>query len=270
MADSSSSDRPSRDSRERMFYGRTLTHSERLVIQKIRSHLGENADEFVYLAGRRAISAPRQLKKRIEKVKSGFVFLRAFFPYVHRLLTDASLEHKGYLLDLKRGDAPLSSGIIVRTTKGVDVGQFSFDLFFNRDRKPSIVLGNFQGKNRGEVVKFKQAIGKSPLDYFVARVNRAFPTSSQRVALNPQHHSYRRGTATTLILARLVEDGVISLEELSSYNRLDAPLALTEKIDELLAEARERIKRETTGMHRAAYKHGGYKLTRSRFFRTKK
>lgn len=255
-------------------------------------------------------SAYRQLARQQKRFGGRsnvlFSFLRQFIPRLRTLFSDPLLARAGYqLVYTTGGDAPFSSGVElqeVSAKRGAFFASFNFDFYFNKNKQPSVVLGNFQGHHKKSIDDFRERMGASPLDYFLSRFTRAFQNPSQRVVLNPRFHNYRKPLNLYTVALSMVGAGKISeidaryfisrdfierierhpgdadvinryftaqfgiaipAQEIPAYEKRNKEVAL------LVKEEMERIPREATGMHKAAFKKAGFRLSKSRFFRTK-
>ena len=197
--------------------------------------------------------------------------LEAFTPHLAKLANSTLLQKKGYSIRLGQGEYPISFSISLEEGRS-QIGRFNFDLFFNRQLKPSAVLGSFQGGHKAKVQEFKRRTHKSALDFFASSFRNAFRGQRQLLALNPRRHPYRVKPNLYPLANSMAYRGKLTQEEAKAYREYDAGLRkrtskkLQAVIDKVKAE-RQRIVTETTGMHKAVYKKAGFKKSKSRLWR---
>ncbi len=118
-------------------------------------------------------------------------FLESFTPHLSKIIKNQALEKKGYETSLIPAiDMPFTTAIRIEKN-GVKVGYFNFEMFFNKQLKPSVMLGHFQGGLQKQVQEFRESTGQSPLDFLLNSFRSAFPNKNQLIALNPRKHGYR-------------------------------------------------------------------------------
>ena len=265
-----------------------LSESDLRIVENAVKKLGsENFKELVF---DKVLSAWSQAEKlhgtRIPENANLDVFvLRKFVPPLSRILSNPALKSNGYYLSFlgaAGADRPLSASLTLykkRFEKGAGlVAKFNFDLFLTRDLKPGVVLGNFQGNTLDGILEFKARFGASPLDFFLASFKKSFPKNQQVLALNVRRHAYRGELKDYIIAASMHGSGKLSDEEEWLFTGHLANLqsgrasAVNEKtrdvVRRVMAE-KERIRRDATGMHKAAFKKAGFKVGKSRLWRLK-
>ncbi|MFA4855618.1 MAG: hypothetical protein WC634_03475 [archaeon] len=248
------------------------------IVEKVAKELGpEIAAGLILEIGR--TSAYRQLShNRFSRVNAGLKSMRdqflyiatAFSPRLRGIAKNPALERAGCSMSLGISiDAPFSLAFELHSGKET-VGRFNFDLLFNRQGKPSAILGNLQGGSRKEVEEFKRKAGKSPLDFFVGCFKTAFPRR-QLLALNPRKHGYLEGINLFALSNSMRERGLLTEAEHRQYQGyLDKGRTEGSKKKQAIAKVeveRQRILTQTPGMHAAAYKKAGFRRTRSRIWR---
>ncbi len=193
-----------------------------------------------------------------KKVKS--TIMETFIDSFEQL--DRTFKKKGikaYLYPM--GDAPFTLNLKIFNINDIKMGHannvaiFNFDLYFNKNKEPSIIIGNMQGKNK-EKITYLSKKHKTPfLNLIIGCIQEAFPGKEQTIALDPKFHHGYKNPHKNIILGRLIKK-----EKLSIFNVFDN----TEKTKKIIEEERQQIITNGTGMHKAAYKATGYKKIGSR------
>lgn len=260
----------------------------------------KNAMEF--LRESQASSASRQLSKRrlLKPSADGheeLFLLESFAPLLGKILKDKALSRNGFGSIFQRAaDAPffICIEIFKKPNEGSMVGRLGFDIFFNRANKPCAMLGNFQGGGQELVKEFREKTGSSALDFMLAAFKRSFP--GQRLfALNVRRHRYRKKIDENVLASAMHNRGKLSDEQIDAFRNAlfgFSPLMpkhlKAKKIEEIRAlrrampedqrakaieamrvvrKERQHIRRDATGMHKAAFKKAGFKASRSRTWR---
>jgi len=187
-----------------------------------------------------------------KKVK--LIIMERFIDYFEKL--DKAFKQKklkAYLYLL--GDSPFNLNLRIFDINDKNVGvnsniaTLNFDLYFNKNNEPSIIIGNMQGRNKEKLDYFLK-IHKTPfLNTAINCIQEAFPGKEQTIALDPKFHQGYKNPYEGILVKRLIEK--------KKATELDN--RYTAKLKKLIEEEKQEIITHGTGMHKAAYKASGYK-----------
>jgi hypothetical protein len=231
-----------------------------------------------------SISGIRQFQKKRDRGQSErspvFHFIRSFQSPLGKILENRHLSEKGYKIELSHhSDSPFPLALEIYSRKEGGKRQwvcvFNFDLFFNREGKPGVVLGNLQEAGGGITDSFSRRMGKRTLDFLLQSFETAFPSPSQRLALRTNYHSYRRGVNRQNVLRSLIRRGKITIEDAREFREQQTShkpdSEATRRVRESVKKEVNRIKRDVTGIHLASFKRAGFGTkSKSRYYRIKK
>ncbi len=130
------------------------------------------------------------------------------------------------------------------------VATLNFDLYFNKNKEPSMIIGNMQGNDKERIDYFSKKQKIPFLNIAINCIKEAFPGKEQTIALDPKFHHGYKNPNDGVVFRRLIKKGKLTVSD--QFNR-------TEKIKKIIEEERQQIITNGTGMHKAAYKASGYK-----------
>ncbi len=232
----------------------------------------------------------RKLVPQSDAARKLFV-LRHFLPKLLRIISNKKLNRHYRLVayGLEATDKPFSNSLRVFGKKVGQVCSFNYDLFFDRQGKPCVVLGSIQHFGSKPSQEFKKRMGLYPLNFFIKTFSDVF-SPKNIVALNVKHHVYRKEKLARY--ADIVAAGMVSKKELReedfevwrAYHKFGVDpyfvriygvpgKELLDRIQATEDTVQKKIKEvETfdTGLHKSAYKKAGFKITRSRYWRQEK
>jgi hypothetical protein len=130
-----------------------------------------------------------------------------------------------------------------------EFARFNFDLYFNKNKEPSIILGNMQGKKKDIIDYFVKKYKSPLLNQIIQNFKKTFPNKDQTIALDPRFHKGYKNPHRVATWNILVKNNEIGKEE--DYYLKKVEKMIDKKIEDIISHG--------TGMHKSAYKVTGYK-----------
>jgi len=128
-----------------------------------------------------------------------------------------------------------------------EVATLNFNLYFNKNKEPSIIIGNMQGNRKDSMDYFSKKQNEPFLNIAIKCIQDAFPGKEQTIALDPKfHHGYKNPNPSAVMYGLIRKNIGYDFNTAEEKEKM-----LNEKINEITSHG--------TGMHKAAYKKTGYK-----------
>ena len=195
-------------------------------------------------------------------------FVETFYHPLGKLLKAMSFRRHKIVAQLSHSaDAPFDFSISLGEPGKVSLCRINFSLYVSTAGKPIVVLGNMQGFYRDGIERLKTIVRMPVLNFFIAQFKKAFPKREQLIALHPRHHTYF-SPSQLVIINQLAERGKITKDESEAWHLYrDTSPEQVKNVQKTIDAEAQRIRTVETGMHKAAYKKGGFRLGKAKFLR---
>lgn len=233
-------------------------------------------------------TAMTQIEKKFPDMKFPdkiYFQLKTYEPYFEKLTAELKKHNLG-ITPIESPDDPLKLQLkIVNLAEKdaylkVGIADFNVDLYYNKSKEPSVILGNIQHNTEG-YKKYKTSHKEALLNTIISCFKEAFPKKEQLIALNPKYHTGYKNSVEGAITYRLREEGIITKKEedlltgllcLERTNQTEIYPSYQKDIEEIggakryaelkkiFAKKVAEINAHGTGMHKSAYKKEGFEL----------